>query len=86
MLTYPQGTTSPGALGRIGCARTIKETRPIIVPVRLSGLREAFDRTGLRLHKRGVELSMRYGRALDVDYDAAPSEILGTVMAAIGEA
>jgi 1-acyl-sn-glycerol-3-phosphate acyltransferase len=86
VLTYPQGTTTPGAPGRIGCARIIKETRPIIVPVRLSGFREAFDRTGLRLRKRGVELSIRYGRALDIDYDGSPSEILDTVMAAIGEA
>jgi 1-acyl-sn-glycerol-3-phosphate acyltransferase len=86
VLTYPQGTTTPGAPGRIGCARIIKETRPIIVPVRLSGLREAFDRTGLRLRKRGVELGISYGRALDIDYDGSPSEILGTVMAAIGEA
>lgn len=86
VLTYPQGTTTPGAPGRIGCARIIKETRPIIVPVRISGLREAFDRTGLKLRKRGVELKIRYGKALDIDYDRSPSEILGAVMAAIGEA
>jgi 1-acyl-sn-glycerol-3-phosphate acyltransferase len=86
VLTYPQGTTAAGAPGRIGCARIIKETRPIVVPVRLQGLREAFDKTGLKLRKLGTELSVRYGRPLDIDYDGSPAEILGTVMAGIGEA
>ena len=86
VLTYPQGTTTPGAPGRIGCARIIKECRPIVVPVRLEGLREAFDKTGLKLRKIGVDLSIRYGEPLTIDYDASPAEILHTVMTGIGEA
>ena len=86
MLTFPQGTTTPGAPGRIGCARIIKQFRPIVVPVQLKGLREAFDKTGLKLRKRGMELSVRYGRALDIDYGQSPSDILDAVMAGIGEA
>ncbi|MCC6766381.1 MAG: 1-acyl-sn-glycerol-3-phosphate acyltransferase [Deltaproteobacteria bacterium] len=86
VLTYPQGTTTPGAPGRIGCARIIKEFRPIVVPVRLDGLREAFDKTGLKLRKLGSELSIRYGRPLDIDYDGSLSDILRTVMLGIGEA
>ena len=86
VLTFPQGTTAPGAPGRIGCARIIKQFRPVVVPVRLGGLREAFDRTGFKLRKTGMELSVRYGRALDIDFDQPASVILGTVMAGIGEA
>lgn len=86
VLTYPQGTTTPGAPGRIGCARIIKKYRPLVVPVRLAGMRETFDKTGLKLRKVGNEMSVRYGRALDIDYDAPESEILGAVMAGIGEA
>ena len=85
VLTFPQGTTTPGAPGRIGCARIIKQFRPIVVPVQLKGLREAFDKTGLKLRKRGMELSVRYGRALDIDYGQSPSDILDAVMAGIGE-
>jgi hypothetical protein len=85
-LTYPQGTTKPGAPGRIGCARIIKEFRPIVVPVQLSGLREAFDVTGLKLRKTRVELGVRYGRPLDIPYDQSPATILGAVMEGIGEA
>ena len=76
VLTYPQGTTTPGAPGRIGCAKIIKHFRPIVVPVRLDGLREAFDKTGLKLRKTGRELAVRYGRPLDIDYDQPESAIL----------
>jgi 1-acyl-sn-glycerol-3-phosphate acyltransferase len=86
VLTYPQGTTTPGAPGRLGCAHLIKQFRPIVVPVRLDGLREAFDKTGLKLRKTGVDLSVRYGRPLEIDYDWPVSTILGAVMAGIGEA
>jgi len=86
VLTFPLGTTTPGAPGRIGCAQIIKQFRPVVVPVRLEGLREAFDKTGLKLRKTGVELSVRYGRPLRIDHDLPASVILGEVMAAIGEA
>lgn len=85
-MTYPQGTTTPGAPGRLGCAHLIKQFRPVVVPVRLDGLREAFDKTGLKLRKTGVDLSVRYGRPLDIDYDWPTSKILGAVMTGIGEA
>lgn len=85
VLTYPQGTTTPGAPGRIGCAQIIKQFRPIVLPVRLEGLREAFDHTGLKLRKTGVKLSVRYGRPLDIDFTASAAEILEQVMAGIGE-
>ncbi len=86
VLTYPQGTTTPGAPGRLGCAHIIKQFRPLVLPVRLEGLREAFDKTGLKLRKTGVELKVRYGSPLDIDYDLPVQAILGQVMAGIGEA
>ena len=85
VLTYPQGTTTPGAPGRLGCAHIIKQFRPVVLPVRLEGLRTAFDKTGLKLRKMGVEMSVRYGRPLDIDYTRSASEILEQVMAGIGE-
>jgi 1-acyl-sn-glycerol-3-phosphate acyltransferase len=85
VLTYPQGTTTPGAPGRLGCAHIIKQFRPVVLPVRLEGLRSAFDKTGLKLRKTGVELSVRYGLPLDIDYTLSAAEILEQVMAGIGE-
>ncbi|MBI3786446.1 MAG: 1-acyl-sn-glycerol-3-phosphate acyltransferase [Deltaproteobacteria bacterium] len=86
VLTFPQGTTAPGAPGRIGCAHIIKQFRPIVVPIRLDGFREAFDKTGFKMRRLGVKLSVRYGRPLEIDYDLPPSTILGAVMAGIAEA
>ncbi len=85
VLTYPQGTTTPHAPGRIGCAHIIKQFRPVVIPVRLEGLRNAFDKTGLKLRKTGVKMTVRYGRPLDLDYSLPAAEILGQVMAGIGE-
>jgi 1-acyl-sn-glycerol-3-phosphate acyltransferase len=85
VLTYPQGTTTPGAPGRIGCAHIIKQFRPIVLPVRLDGLREAFDKTGLKLRKTGVKMRVHYGRPLDIDYTKPAREILEQVMRGIGE-
>jgi 1-acyl-sn-glycerol-3-phosphate acyltransferase len=65
VLTYPQGTTTPGAPGRIG-AQIIKHFRPVVIPVRLQGLREAFDKTGPWLRKTRTELSVQYGCPLDI--------------------
>lgn len=85
VLTYPQGTTTPGAPGRIGTAQIIKQYRPIVLPVRLEGLRSAFDKTGLKIRKIGVRMSVQYGRPLEIDYSLPASEILRQVMAGIGE-
>ena len=59
---------------------------PLVVPVRLEGLRETFDKTGLRLRKVGQDLRVRYGRPLDIDYDQPVESILGAVMRGVGEA
>lgn len=85
VVTYPQGTTTPGAPGRIGCAHIIKQFRPIVLPVRLEGLREAFDKTGLKLRKTGVRMRVHYGRPLDIDYTKPARDILEQVMRGIGE-
>ena len=86
VLTYPQGTTTPGAPGRIGCAEIVKRFRPVVVPVRLDGLRDAFDTTGLKLRKMGQRLSIRYGSPLEIDYELPAVVIREQIMAGIGEA
>jgi hypothetical protein len=57
----------------------------VVVPVRLEGLRNAFDKTGLKLRQMGAELSVRYGSPLEIDYDLPAPAILEQVMAGIGE-
>ena len=54
LITFPQGTTRPGAPGRKGTAHLIEHHRPVVVPVVIDGFRGAFDKTGLKALKRGA--------------------------------
>ena len=83
VLTFPQGTTAPGAPGRIGCAKLIKQFQPVVVPVVLDGLGEAFHRGGLKRKRKGVRIRIRYKDPLAIDYLQDPEAILDQVMFAI---
>lgn len=83
VITFPQGTTKPFAPGRKGTALIIKMNRPIVVPVVISGFWRAFNKTGLKLKKRGSLLSVTFKAPLDIDYDAPAEDILAIMMDAI---
>lgn len=83
VITFPQGTTTPYTPGRRGTARFIKEKQPIVIPVVVDGFRKAFDKKGLFIKKRGVQMSVRFKQPLDVDYNASAAEILKQIMHSI---
>ncbi|RYG04472.1 MAG: 1-acyl-sn-glycerol-3-phosphate acyltransferase, partial [Chitinophagaceae bacterium] len=83
IITFPQGTTKPFAPGRKGTALIIKTTRPVVIPVVINGFSNAFNKTGIRLKKSGVKLSVHFKPALDVDYDAPNDVILEQLMDSI---
>lgn len=83
VITFPQGTTKPFAPGRKGTAHIIKETRPIVIPVVISGFWRAFNKKGLKFKKKGSLLSVTFKEPLDIDYDAPADTILDKVMNAI---
>jgi 1-acyl-sn-glycerol-3-phosphate acyltransferase len=83
VITFPQGTTTPFAPGRKGTAFIIKHNKPIVVPVVISGFNKAFNKTGLKLKKRGSILSVKFKEPLQVNYDDDLSTILQQVMDAI---
>lgn len=83
VITFPQGTTKPFAPGRKGTAFIIKENRPIVVPVVISGFWRAFNKKGLKFKKKGVVLSVTFKAPLEIDYDAPMDQILDQVMDAI---
>jgi 1-acyl-sn-glycerol-3-phosphate acyltransferase len=83
VITFPQGTTKPFAPGRKGTAHIIKLTRPVVVPVVISGFWRAFDKKGLKFKKKGTLLSVTFKEPLNIDYDASPELILDQVMDAI---
>lgn len=83
VITFPQGTTKPFAPGRKGTAFIIKENKPIVVPVVISGFWRAFNKKGLKFKKRGSRLSVTFKAPLQIDYDAPAETILNKVMDAI---
>jgi 1-acyl-sn-glycerol-3-phosphate acyltransferase len=83
LITFPQGTTTPGAPVRKGTAHLIREHRPIVVPVRLEGFDRAFDRRGFRRIGRGVALAVRFDAPLRIGAEDSVERIVEILTAAI---
>jgi 1-acyl-sn-glycerol-3-phosphate acyltransferase len=83
IITFPQGTTKAYAPGRKGTAHIIKQCRPVVVPVVISGFWRAFDKKGLKFKKKGVQLSVTFKEPMKIDYEAPAEQILEQVMDAI---
>ncbi len=83
VITFPQGTTKPFAPGRKGTALIIKQMKPIVIPVVISGFWRAFNKKGLKFKKKGSTLSVTFKAPLQIDYDAPTEHILAQLMDAI---
>ncbi len=83
VITFPQGTTKAFAPGRKGTALIIKQARPIVIPVVISGFAKAFNKTGLHLRKKGTILEVKFKEPLTIDYDKRSEDILADIMDAI---
>lgn len=83
VITFPQGTTKPFAPGRKGTALIIKQNKPIVIPVVISGFWRAFNKKGLKFKKKGTILSVKFKEPLVIDYDLPAENIMGQVMDAI---
>ena len=83
VITFPQGTTKPFAPGRKGTAFIIKQHKPIVIPVVISGFWRAFNKKGLKFKKKGSLLSVTFKPPMDIDYNDTTENILAQVMDAI---
>lgn len=83
VITFPQGTTKPFSPGRKGTAFIIKQTKPIVVPVVISGYWRAFNKKGLKFKKKGTKLSVTFKEPLNIDYSQSTEQILETIMESI---
>jgi 1-acyl-sn-glycerol-3-phosphate acyltransferase len=83
VINFPQGTTKPFAPGRKGTVLLIRQNKPTVIPIVISGFNIAFDKKGLRFKKKGTALSVKFKEPLQVDYNASSDEILETIMVAI---
>ncbi len=83
VITFPQGTTKPFAPGRKGTAFIIKQNRPIVVPVIITGYWRAFNKKGLKFKKKGSPLSVTFKEPMQIDYTDTVENILEKIMDAI---
>lgn len=86
VITFPQGTTKPYAIGRKGTAFIIKNHHPVVVPIVIDGFRRAFDKKGLFLKKKNTDLKVTFKKPLDINYDGTIEEIMDQIMDAIEQA
>jgi 1-acyl-sn-glycerol-3-phosphate acyltransferase len=83
VITFPQGTTKPFAPGRKGTAFIIKQNKPVVIPVVISGFWRAFNKKGLKFKKKGTLLTVTFKAPLQIDYNDSNEVILEQVMDAI---
>lgn len=83
VITFPQGTTKPFAPGRKGTALIIKQMKPVVIPVVISGFWRAFNKKGLRFKKKGTLLTVKFKPPLQINYEAPAEDILKLVMEGI---
>ena len=83
LITFPQGTTTPYAPGRIGTAIIAKKHQPIVIPIVIDGFRRSFDKKGIRTKKKNSELRMRIKEPLNIDYSQTVEEIMKQMMDSI---
>lgn len=83
VITFPQGTTKPYAPGRKGTALIIKQNKPVVIPVVISGFWRAFNKKGLKFKKKGSTLSVRFKEPLIIDYNLPAENIMAQIMDAI---
>ena len=58
VITFPRGTTDNSMPVRKGTAHIIKNNSPLIVPIKLSGFNEVFQRNGLKILNRNKIFSI----------------------------
>ncbi len=85
VINFPQGTTKAFAPGRKGTVLLIKQNRPIVIPINISGFNTAFDKKGLRMIKKGTVLSVKFKAPLVIDYNNSNDEMMEAIMVAIGQ-
>ncbi|MEP6711224.1 MAG: lysophospholipid acyltransferase family protein [Ferruginibacter sp.] len=83
VITFPQGTTKPFAPGRKGTAFIIKQNKPIVIPVIITGYWRAFNKKGLKFKKKGSPLSVTFKEPMQIDYNDSIENILEKIMDAI---
>lgn len=80
VITFPQGTTKPFAPGRKGTAHIIKHCNPVVIPVVIKGFSRAFNKKGLVIKRRNMQLSVTFKTPLAIDFSQSNEVIMEQIM------
>ena len=72
VITFPRGTTDNRKPVRKGTAHIIKENNPIVIPVKISGFNEVFQRNGLKVINRKLPFSIEICEPISNDVYSKP--------------
>jgi 1-acyl-sn-glycerol-3-phosphate acyltransferase len=76
VITFPRGTTDNSKPVRKGTAYIIKENNPTIIPIKISGFNEVFQRNGLKVINRKLPFSIEICEPISNDvYSKSLDEI-----------
>ena len=67
VITFPRGTTDNSKPVRKGTAHIIKDNNPTVIPVKISGFNEVFQRNGLKVINRKLPFSIEISEPLSND-------------------
>tara|TARA_B100001029_G_C15014655_1_gene426510 strand:- start:229 stop:972 length:744 start_codon:yes stop_codon:yes gene_type:complete len=81
LITFPQGTTTPWSPIRKGTGHIIKENKPLVVPIVIDRFRRSFNKTGIKIKKRGIKQQFKIKKPLEIDYD---NETIENIISKIG--
>ena len=74
LITFPQGTTTPWSPVRKGTAHIIKENKPLVVPIVIDRFRRSFNKSGIRIKKKGVKQQLKIKKPLEIDFNSETLE------------
>ncbi len=72
VITFPRGTTDSSKPIRKGTAHIIKENNPIVIPVKIYGFNEVFQRNGLKVINRKLPFSIEICEPISNDVYSKP--------------
>ena len=79
VITFPRGTTDNSKPVRSGTAHIIKQTNPIVIPVKIDGFGDVFERNSLKIKNKTKPFSIKFGNALKFNDDESIQSITNQI-------
>ena len=79
VITFPRGTTDNSKPVRSGTAHIIKANNPVVIPVKIDGLSDVFERNSLKIKNKTMPFSIKFGNALKFNDDESIKSITNQI-------